>query len=332
MPSTPDTPMNERHHINVFTHNDLDGVACAVLAELYAKQKSASITVAYCTPGTINHELEKLEHSIKTAKFIGAPLPSLREIFVLDLALDAQGVAIMDRLLRDGIRGQHIDHHPMKTTTKYPWMMITSSPVICACDLLVCYLRLYRYASFNYATIDFSNRVSIWDTHRFPSYERKEYEDLNLVLKLLGPKGAHEFFTGALIEEPNQPLKIKDTYLAAAVDELRRQKNEYCAIHGKRPLVFFDHGRRIHAVFADKHISSVADYVLDHQPDADICAVIQMPICVSLRTRNSDIDLFEDYAKPRGGWGHASAAAFPIRDLVDSELLAPVMNMWNYAF
>lgn len=327
MPSTPDTPMNERHHINVFTHNDLDGVACAVLAELYAKQKNASITVVYCTPSTVNQELKELESVIWTAQNMDTPLPAVREVFVLDLALDGHGADTMEWFLHNGCIVRHVDHHPMKTTYKHPWMTITSSPSICTCDMFISHLLNFHYATFDPGVNDFVSRVSIWDAHRFPPNEQEKYEDLNLVLKLLGPKDAQVFFTGALIEEPNQPIKIKDTYLGPAVEALGKREKEYCALHARNTLTFYHKGCHIEAVFADQFISEIADFVLDHHPDADICAVIQMPFCVSLRTRRTGINLYKMFAKPRGGHGNARAAAFPIKHHITAQLFSPIMEM-----
>ena len=316
-----------RRHINVFTHNDLDGVACAVLLSMYAKQIDAGITVVYCTPGTVYDELKKLKSILQIAYETDVATPIAREIYVTDIALGVQSAGIMEWFLDHGCSVESIDHHALKTHHKYPWMTVTSSPSICAADLVMSFLGNYKYIRFPSAVDDFVRHVSGWDSHRFPVAERREYEDYNLALKALGEKSAQSFFFGALMEEPNQPLRIKDTYLGPVVDELYGNQRKYCALHGKNTFTFTDQGYCVVAVFADQFVSSVADYVLDHHPEADICAVIQMPVCVSLRTRNPGIDLFTNFAMPRGGWGHAGAAAFPIKDKITSQILSPIIDM-----
>ena len=127
----------------LFTHDDLDGVGCAIIAYL-AFPKDLAVT--YCSYKTVNQDINTF---LDTA-------PSDAQIIISDISVDE---ATASRL--DHCNVQLYDHHPIKVLR--PWMTVDTSVTQCGTSLLAAAL-LPEMAP---AVRDFVDAVCLYDTWQF---------------------------------------------------------------------------------------------------------------------------------------------------------------------
>ena len=81
--------------INLFTHTDLDGVACSVLIHLHYRDRDA-ITVRYCDYTNIDQRLDEFMDTIELAETQHA-LPEVdRSIYITDISMSPLIAARLD--------------------------------------------------------------------------------------------------------------------------------------------------------------------------------------------------------------------------------------------
>ena len=282
---------------DLFTHDDLDGVGCAVLATLWAKKLNEPIEVHYCTLGTINRNVNAfLDEHKKTDR-----------ILITDISVDprtAQRLNSLKKAQKD--RLQLLDHHPAHPDMpSYPWMTVNTAEDVCGTSLLydVCPEHLY-------------------DTWRFDQDILSYSEKLNFLHEILG----HEAFVEMALDdlEKGQPFRIS-YYWEQAIHHRMEERDLLCRRKERAMHVIEFEGCQTAVVYADQDISSLADYVLREHPEIEIAAVIYMPSGVSLRTKREDIDLTK-IAWKYGGGGHPKAAAFRFDSAIVPKITELIMG------
>lgn len=266
----------------LFTHDDLDGVGCAVIAHLAFP---SDLTVAYCSYKTINQEINSFLDSA----------PSDAVILISDISVDEETASRLD-----GRNVRMYDHHPINV--RRPWMTVDTSITECGTSLLATALLPDRSP----AVSDFVDAVCLYDTWRFEKGVNSFSERLNALHSLLGHGGFVEMMVQALSQ--NEPFTIPH-YFELAISNSFDERDRYFDRKEKAMVVTEFEGFRTGLVFADREISLMAEYVFQRHPDLDIVAVCYMPAGISLRTRRDDINLTE-ICQARGGGGHQKASAF----------------------
>lgn len=266
----------------LFTHDDLDGVGCAVVAHLAFP---TDLAVTYCSYKTVNQEINSF---LDTA-------PSDAQILISDISVDE---ATASRL--DGLNVRMYDHHPIKVHR--PWMTVDTSVTECGTSLLAATLL----PDMSPAVHDFVDAVCLYDTWRFEKGVNSFSERLNALHTLLGHRGFVEMTVQALSQ--GEPFTIPH-YFELAISNSFAERDRYFERKEKAMVVTVFEGYRTGLVFADREISLMAEYVFQRHPDLDIVAVCYMPAGISLRTRRDDIDL-TSICRKRGGGGHQKASAF----------------------
>ena len=266
----------------LFTHDDLDGVGCAIIAYL-AFPKDLAVT--YCSYKTVNQEINSF---LDTA-------PSDAQIIISDISVDE---ATASRL--DHCNVQLYDHHPIKVLR--PWMAVDTSVTQCGTSLLAAAL-LPEMAP---AVRDFVDAVCLYDTWQFEKGVNSFSERLNALHSILGHRGFVEMVVQALSQ--SDPFTIPH-YFELAISNSFAERDRYFDRKEKAMVVTEFAAYKTGMVFADRDISLMAEYVFQRHPDLDIVAVCYMPAGISLRTRRDDINLTE-ICRQRGGGGHQKASAY----------------------
>lgn len=97
---------------HLYTHNDLDGVGCGIIARLAFGEK---VEIRYNSVGGLNLQVNRfLEKSRKKS-----------QLFITDLSVDETNEKGLNEFVKSGGKVKLIDHH--KTSlhlNKYPWGMV----------------------------------------------------------------------------------------------------------------------------------------------------------------------------------------------------------------
>ena len=266
----------------LFTHEDLDGVGCAVVAHLAFP---TDLSVTYCSYKTVNQEINSFLDS--------APADAL--ILISDISVDEETASRLD-----GLNVRMYDHHPIKVHR--PWMTVDTSVTECGTSLLAAALL----PDMSPAVRDFVDAVCLYDTWRFEKGVNSFSERLNALHSIVGHRGFVEMTVQALSQ--GEPFTIPH-YFELAISNSFSERDRYFERKEKAMVVKDFCGYKTGLVFADREISLMAEYVYQRHPDLDIVAVCYMPAGISLRTRRDDINLTE-ICHQRGGGGHQKASAF----------------------
>ncbi len=281
--------------IYLFTHTDLDGMGCAVLATLHARMKNEEIRIEYCGYNTINRNVIQLLDNVR---------PGRRDrIYITDLSVDARTAARLDR---QPCPCRVLDHHPPKPGSQsYPWMNIQIREDVCGTSLVYDELLREELGDTGPAA-DFSRDVCLWDTWRFDKEIISRSEILNTLHDLIG----HDAFLDMAVDDlsAGRPLEIP-YYLERAAQGYIENRNAVFESKERNMIRTVFEGCETGVVFADDNASSLAEYVFQRHPELDIVAVIYLPSGISLRTRREDVDLTQ-ICHARGGGGHQKASAF----------------------
>ena len=287
--------------IKLFTHTDLDGVGCAILAKLASGEE---VDISYCNYDDINENvMNYLDHNDD----------SLSYIYITDIRVNEEVAELLDK--RGGV--VLLDHHPIALgLNKYPWckVMVEDLNGVKTSGTKMFYHWLGMNGCFdeeletNEALSRFAELVRNYDTWRWSELGEdgvicKQINDLMYLY------GRDKFITWCISEihdEVFPRLYSADELLLNTkqkeIDEYVEEKNEQLFTS---PMC----GRVCGFVFAEKYVSELGNRLCKMHPEIDYVAMIDMGSkTVSYRTVKDDIDLGKDVAQLFGGGGHPKAA------------------------
>ena len=287
--------------IKLFTHTDLDGVGCAILAKLAFGEE---VDISYCNYDDINENvMNYLNHNDD----------SLSYIYITDIRVNEEVAELLDK--RGGV--VLLDHHPTALgLNKYSWCKVMvedlngvkTSGTKMFYHWLVMNGCLNEELETNEALSRFAELVRNYDTWRW-SELGEEGVICKQVNDLMYLYGRDKFITWCISEihdEVFPRLYSADELLLNTkqkeIDEYVEEKNEQLFTS---PMC----GRVCGFVFAEKYVSELGNRLCKMHPEIDYVAMIDMGSkTVSYRTVKYDIDLGKDVAQLFGGGGHPKAA------------------------
>ena len=287
--------------IKLFTHTDLDGVGCAILAKLAFGEE---VDISYCNYDDINESvLDYLNNNDN----------SLSYIYITDIRVNEDIARLLDE--RGGVC--LLDHHPTALElNKYAWCKVMVEDLngvkTSGTKMFYHWLGMNGYLSDelenNKALGKFAELVRDYDTWRWSELGEdgmicKQVNDLMYLY------GRDRFITWCISEihdEVFPRLYAADELLLNTkqkeIDEYVEEKNEQLFTS---PMC----GRVCGFVFAEKYVSELGNRLCKMHPEIDYVAMIDMGNkTVSYRTVKDDIDLGKDVAQLFGGGGHPKAA------------------------
>lgn len=275
------------------THNDLDGVGCAILLE----KVFPDIQIFSIDYRELNDLLP-----VVLAKAVND------KVFITDISLNGEQAV----LCNNHGQVQHIDHHSSnkKISDAYDWSFTDTSH--CAT------YHLFKMLS-NYAHLedyqDFVELVDNYDTWGQGTQPSEEAQDLNRLLKMIGAETfvARFKFSGS--------VELSETELAIiAVD--RFQEEQYLKFALTRTQAMKDPDDHVFLLIsAEQFTSSLGNYLLQQFPEADYVLILDtLRDKASLRSKGA-VDVGE-LAKSCGGGGHKKAAGFQLNE-------AAVQSFWR---
>jgi oligoribonuclease NrnB/cAMP/cGMP phosphodiesterase (DHH superfamily) len=283
--------------IKLFTHNDLDGKGCAVLAHLVTD----NVDIEECSYNNVN---EKVKRFIDNEEYEG-----YTDIFITDLSVSEE--------IAEKIEGLYkyirlIDHH--KTAmwlNKYDWCTveeITNDELECGTSLfykhISCYLPL---KTDNKMLKDFVEAVRLYDTWQwktnFGGQFAKDLNDLSEILK--------DNFVAEMVDKIKQnELFITDVSYHLLYYK-RKDIEEYIEYKISNAIMKCDKDKNVfYVVMCDRKdcTSELGSKLLDTH-DVDY-AMIVYDGGIALRSKGDfDVSII---AEKNGGGGHKNAAGYKL--------------------
>lgn len=287
--------------VKLFTHTDLDGIGCAVLAKLaFGKD----VDISYC-------DYDNIDSSVK--EFIDSET-KFDMCIITDIRVNEDTAKIIDDRFDNFYL---LDHHPTALgLNKYLWCSATIEyedkelGVIKTSGTEMFYYWLIEngYLKDSDTLRRFAELVRDYDTWRWSELGEDGVicKQVNDLLYLYGRDDFIHWCISEIHDEVFPRLYAKDeVVLKIKQDEIDRYIEEKNETMFTSPMC----GKVCGFVFADRFVSELGNRLCKMHPEIDFVTMIDIDGCtVSYRTVKEDIDLGKDVASLFGGGGHPKAA------------------------
>ena len=315
--------------IKLFTHNDLDGIGCALLAALHYgidnidfetckyDDINQKVLEYFETKSYLNFErcfITDISISTETANFIvsyqdpeNIEFCSLKHIKLLDhhisaLELNAFSFCSVQTTYEDG--------HKTSGTSLFFDYLKTAFPK-----------NSQLHSSF---VQTFVEKIRLYDTWEWADTEDLDAKHLNNLYYILG----RDYFFDNWLKRLLNPSSIFGfTETEKLLLELNQNEiDKYIEARNEDLIVKEILGYQAGIVFANRFQSELGNKLAELHPELDFIAMINIGGGVSCRTIKDHINLANDIASFFGGGGHPKASGFPvpaeIREMVINTLFS----------
>lgn len=334
--------------IKLFTHTDLDGIGCVVLAYLAFGREN--VDVEYCNYDDVNEKIEVFVE--KTDVF-----NNYDKVFITDISVSESVANTIDILDKTSKRVLLLDHHDTAIwLNAYDWgHVLVETPVThvktSGTELFFDYLRVNKHLDKFQDTRAFTNIINFVDiVCCYDTWQWKEFGEEGIICKQVNDlfyiygrdkfirwikRQIHTFINPKDVcsswENKQFPEFSSDD--KALLEQKQRDIDQYIEEKNKQIVVSTDSfGRLYGIVFAERYISELGNRLCELHPELAYIAMID--ICkgkVSYRTVREDIDLGGEIAHSFGGGGHAKAAGSTFdREAVMEIVTDSVFNTSGY--
>lgn len=336
--------------IKLFTHTDLDGYGCSLVAHYYLGAQNLDVT--YCGYGKENNSSD-----FKISKFIeNKEYENYDLILITDLSPSKEVGDLIQQTM--GNKTIMLDHHDsavfLMTEEKFPWARVYprsneiaegEEHLTCATWMLLQFFESQEgndiirkthipplHSHFLDFVVEKIRRYDTWEWKKI--YNDEKAGDLNVIFYLYGG----QTFVKEFLERTTS-----SAYFAS--DEGMFNDNEKFFIKWDREktnrlinlisdkklykLEFF--GYKAAIAFLDTHASELGNKICEDHPDIDMAVIISLGTkTISLRSNKPNIHLGE-FAKQFGGGGHALAAGCQFDNAVVQHLIRAIMTdmLWT---
>ncbi|WP_223699881.1 DHH family phosphoesterase [Sutcliffiella deserti] len=283
--------------IHLFTHNDLDGVGCGILAKIAFKEK---VTVSYNSVGSLNYQVaDYLEHSMAND-----------EVYITDLSVHEENAKKLDKLFDQGSKVQFIDHHKSALhLNDFAWAKVQveydDGRLTSATSLYYEYLEEIGLIEANKALNEFVELIRQYDTWEWDKNQNFRAKRLNDLLYMM----SIEEFETRMLTKLSSGTNFSFDDLEDQLLNIEEKKMEKYLRRKKREILQKQVGEYwVGIVFAESFLSELGNELGKENPHLDYIAMINMGSRrISLRTIHDDVDVSEVASKFEGG-GHAKAS------------------------
>ena len=305
--------------IKLFTHTDLDGVGCAILAyHVFGKD---TVDVSYCDYDDIDTEVKLLINDPEEYE-------KFNMIFITDIKVSEE---VAEKIDKDCDNVRLLDHHPTaEYLKKYDWCTIQVEREVFGETTKTCGTELF-YEWCNDMIPDkimnpepISKMVDIirnYDTWRWASLG-----EAGLISKkvnnLLYLYGRDMFINWALMQIYQNEFPILTESDKLILDIEQKKVDRYIDSKEQEMVQYTVAGYTAGLVFAEMYTSELGNTLAKRHPELDFIVMIDMgEKSVSYRSVKDNIDLGKDVAAKFGGGGHPKAAGhfFGVRNKIDMD-------------
>ena len=312
--------------IKLFTHNDLDGLACILLAQLaYGKDE---VDFETCRYEDIN---EKLVLYLEEKQY-----ENFEHCFITDISMKEETAAFINEQLRtNSIPITLIDHHISAIALNaYPWCHVTIEDEKCIkCsgtslfyDTLTAIEVPQKEKLLSPLVTTFVEKVRRYDTWDWQALEDVLAKQLNDLFFILGKERFLDYWLLRL-EEDQDEFGFDETQKLLL--ELRQNEiDQYIESRNEELIEKEIAGYKAGIVFANRFQSELGNQLALLHPELDFIAMINVGGGVSCRTIKENVNLAEIAALFDGG-GHAKAAGLPVKDDIRDLVINQIFHLTN---
>ena len=285
--------------IYAITHNDLDGIGCAILMEKIHPEVQ-TFAIDY-------RELdEMLPRVLSTA--------GKNQVYVLDISLNQEQAELCSKY-----NVQHIDHHSSskKLMDKYQW----SFTDISHCATYHLYEMFKPYATLN----DYKAFVDLVDNYDTWGHGTQPTEDALDLNRLLGMIGAETFVARFKL---SGSVKLSDTEKAIIATDKFREERYLEFVLSRTQMSVDKNGNTFLMVAAEQYTSSLGNFLLNQSKEAEYVVILDMlKDKASLRSKGKvDVGAL---CKECGGGGHTRAAGFQLNNAAVNAFWRSGQDEWR---
>lgn len=288
--------------IKLFTHLDLDGVGCAVLARLTFGK---NVEITYCN-------YDEVDSLVK--EYISEMNKEHDTCFITDIGIKDDLASMINLEYKNNFR--LFDHHKTALDlNKHDWCTVKTEnketgSMTSGTELFSKYLVGHKYLDTDVS--DFVRIVTDYDTWRWSTLgkEGQVSKDVNDLLYLYG-RERFETWCMRCIESGKFPHFDEESSLMLTFNKNEIEK--YIKEKDKTIIVSCNREYMYGIVFADKYISELGNELCKLNKELDYIVIVNMSTrSVSYRTIKDNIDVGM-IAKEHGGGGHPKAAGAKIK-------------------
>lgn len=281
----------------LYTHNDLDGVGCGIIAKLAF---NGNVEIRY-------NSLMGLDFQI--SRFLEKPKKG-DKVFITDLSVNKNNEEGLDEFVQKGGDVQLIDHH--KTAlhfNDYDWANVQvqyeDGRLASATSLFYDYLKKAEMITPTEAIEQFVELVRQYDTWEWDQNGNLEAKRLNDLFFMVSIDEFEERMVERL--QKNEPFKFDE--FEEKILALEEEKIQRYVRRKKREIVQTFIGEYCAGiVHAESYHSELGNELGKDNPHLDYIAIVSVGgKRMSLRTIHDEIDVSE-VAANYGGGGHAKAS------------------------
>ena len=301
--------------IKLFTHTDLDGIGCAILAKLAFGTNV--VNVEYCDYDDINKKVEEYFNSSFNY-----------DCHITDISISEE---LACKINESDRHFQLLDHHATALgLNKFDWCIVEvenkDGIKTSGTEMYYRYLVYNGYLNRSDALNRFVELIRDYDTWRWSTLGDKGVicKQVNNLLYLYGREKFIDWCITEIWENSFPTLYNSDELVLEIeqnnIDNYIKEKNEQMII---MPLC----NRTCGVVFAERYFSELGNRLCQMNPEIDFAVLIDMRGAVSYRTIKDDIDLGKDIAKLFGGGGHPKAAGSSFANGVQFDVINKIFNV-----
>lgn len=288
--------------IKLFTHTDLDGIGCSIIAKLLYDDED--LDISYVNYDEINIEVEKWMKDTT----------GYSNCYITDISVSDEVAQKLDKL--ENVEVKLFDHHPTALElNKYDWCKVQiendSNLKTCGTELFFNYFYNDFKSILNNLKI-FVEKVRDWDTWRWVEIEDGNGMFSKKMNDLFYTYGKEEFIDKS-IKAINSEKSFRNNFIndtdITVLNIKQKEIDDYINIKEKEMKVSTLCNYKFGMVFADKYISEMGNKISLNHPELDFITIVNMGNQrISYRTEKENIDLGKDIASLFGGGGHPKAS------------------------
>lgn len=296
--------INPKHFksVKLFTHTDLDGVSCAILAGLHFEE---ICDVEMCDYNNINDKLIDFFNNSQKWRY--------DLIIITDISCNEEVAKIIDKHYTSNLlQIVLIDHHKTaEWLNKYDWANVIvekDNHYLCSgTSLFAEFLNVSQNVEQNILS-NYIELVRQYDTWEWKAKNNILAKNVNDLLYILGK----ERFINDMVTNITKGLYILSEQHQYLLDIEQEKKDLYFTKKEKELEAYIIDNMLFGVVFANEYVSELGNYLNTIYPNfKGIILVGEHGI--SYRTIHNDVDVSQ-IAKKFGGGGHKAAAGSSISD------------------
>lgn len=307
--------------IKMFTHTDLDGLGCAVIAKI-AYGRNDTLDVEFCDYTNINERVKTFLLSSNRYDY--------DIMFITDISVNDEEV--LKRITEFNLTNEAVllDHHATALSlNQFDWATVvvkdSSEKLTCGTELLYRWFEMTHRLFFSRQVDDFVRYVTGWDTFLWKTDE-KSYslsDSLNLLLNKYTKESFVYKMCYRLESLYNEPFTF-DAEDTSFVESKKFERETYITnVMSSAYKTVSKDGKPIGILFSTvkEFDSMLGNKYCEDNSDIDYCVIINIATgYMSLRSCKDNIHV-DNIAKQHGGGGHDKAAGYIVKynveDLLD---------------